>query len=164
MIFSTVLTSSLGVTAAAESLGSLATVISEVGPLEIYSLADSRNLNRFSKNDFIFRLARNKETGIVYWARRGNLKNIVATVDDMGAISTPESTQNAMMLIADLPKICGRPLHKSNVIFIPNNFELQPAGDKWGIGPVLMEGEIKIDTTGKTPNKLLILKDYRNSL
>ena len=69
----------------AEPLAPPAQIISELGELEIFGLVDGRNLNRFAKGDFIFRLARHKKSGVVYWARRGNPKNIVATVSDMNA-------------------------------------------------------------------------------
>ena len=129
----------------------------------MYSLADGRNLNRFAQGDFIFRLARHKESGVVYWARRGNPKNVVATVSDLDAISTPEATRAALMSVAELPKICGRDVHTSKVIFVPQDFTVQPNGGQHDLGPVFLEGEVRSDRTGATPNKLLNFRDYRNN-
>ena len=149
--------------ATAEPLAPPAKITSQNGELEVFSLADGKNLNRFAQGDFIFRLARHKKSGVVYWARRGNPKNIVATVSDFGAISSPEATHDALMTVAELPKICGRDVHTSKIIFVPAEFTVQPSGDQFEIGPVFLEGEVRTDRTGATPTELLKFRDYRNN-
>ncbi len=139
-----------------------AEIVSDDGRLQIFSLADGANLKRFASGDFIFRLARDKMTGVVYWARRGNPKNIVATVSDPDSIASPEAIHEALMTVAELPKICGRDIHKSKVVFIPEDFEVTPNSDQWELGPVFMEGEVESGRTGATPVKLLSIRDYRN--
>ncbi len=149
--------------AKAEMLAPPAKIISQTEDLEVFSLADGSNLNRFAQGDFIFRLARHKKSGVVYWARRGNPKNIVATVSDLNAISSPEATHDALMTVAELPKICGRDVHTSKVIFVPTEFTVETSGEQFEIGPVFLEGEIRTDRTGATPTELLNFRDYRNN-
>src|SRR3546814_3368551 len=49
----------------------------EDGTLEIFRLADRTNLKRLDNGDFMFRLARDLRTGIVYWAYMGSTRHVV---------------------------------------------------------------------------------------
>src|SRR3546814_3656020 len=67
-IISTVLLVALLLSAWSSGPASAADAGGEDGTLEIFRLADRSNLKRLNNGDFLFRLARDLRSGIVYWA------------------------------------------------------------------------------------------------
>ena len=46
--------------------------------LEIYSLADRSNFRRLENGDFMFRLAHDTESDVIYWAYMGSTRHVIA--------------------------------------------------------------------------------------
>ncbi|MBI1774438.1 MAG: SCO family protein [Proteobacteria bacterium] len=136
----------------------------EIGNLEIFKRADLSNLQRLDNGDFLFRLARDNDTGVTYWAYNGNTKNILAVAADARIARDDETAKNLLLTITKLPSrtACGvGAFHESSVWVVPETYRIGPKGPRLSITPVLVEGDVQNDKTGTTPPRLL---RYRNHL
>src|SRR3546814_4221967 len=130
----------------------------EVGTLEIFRLADRTNLKRLDNGDFMFRLARDLRTGIVYWAYMGSTRHVVAVAPDRRALADDAAARAALLRITDLPRRvgCGVGLiHRSWVYVVPEGVRFGASGAAPDIGSVLVKGEVRNDVTARTPVSLL---------
>lgn len=126
--------------------------------LETYGLADRSNLRRLKNGDFLFRLARDTESGIVYWAYMGSTRHVIAVVPDTELPSDSEWARTAMLRVADLPRRvgCGVGLiHRSWVYLVPADARFLPRQGSPTIEPVLAQGEVRNDVSGRSPVELL---------
>jgi len=149
-----------------QSTGTVKAADAEVedGTLEIFGLADRSNLKRLDNGDFLFRLARDLRTGIVYWAYMGSTRHVIAVAPDRRALADDTAARVALLRIADLPRRvgCGVGLiHRSWVYVVPEDVSFGVSGAAPDIRPVLVKGEVRNDVSGRTPVSLL---SYRNVL
>lgn len=134
--------------------------------LEIFRLADRSNLRRLDNGDFLFRLARDLRTGIVYWAYMGSTRHVVAFTPDRSALADDEVARAALLRIADLPRRvgCGVGLiHRSWVYIVPEGVMFGAAGATPDIAPVFVKGEVQNDVSGRTPVSLLSFHNFVSS-
>ena len=126
--------------------------------LQTYGLADRSNLRRLENGDFLFRLARDTESGIVYWAYMGSTRHVIAVVPDRELPSDSEWARAAILRVADLPRRvgCGVGLiHRSWVYLVPGDARFLPRRGSPTIGPELAQGEVRNDVSGRSPVELL---------
>src|SRR3546814_89236 len=134
----------------------------EDGTLEIFRLADRTNLKRLDNGDFMFRLARDLRTGIVYWAYMGSTRHVVAVAPDWRALADDAVARAALLRIVDLPRRvgCGVGLiHRSWVYVVPEDVRFGVSGAAPDIRPVLVKGEVRNAVSGRATDSLL---SYRN--
>lgn len=161
-IVSTALLVALLLGAGSSNGASAADAVGEDGTLEIFGLADRSNLKRLDNGDFLFRLARDQRTGIVYWAYMGSTRHVIAVAPDRRALTDDTAARAALLRITDLPRRvgCGVGLiHRSWVYVVPEDVRFGVSGTAPDIEPVLVKGEVRNDVSGRTPVSLL---SYRN--
>src|SRR3546814_9113807 len=90
-IISTVLLVALLLSAWSSGPASAADAAGEDGTLEIFRLADRSTLKPLNNRDFLFRLARDLRTGIVYWAYMGSTRHVIAVSSDGPRSEEPTS-------------------------------------------------------------------------
>jgi protein SCO1/2 len=131
--------------------------------LEVFRLADQSNLKRLENGDFLFRLARNKQTGVVYWAYNGNTRNILAVAPSERFAKDDGAARRTLLTVAQLPKRTGCGLgdfHLSTVWIVPDDFRLPPDGRRADITPILVEGDVQWTKVGNTPPRLLTYQNH----
>jgi cytochrome oxidase Cu insertion factor (SCO1/SenC/PrrC family) len=130
--------------------------------LEVFRLADQSNLRRLDNGDFLFRLARDQHTGVVYWAYNGNTRNILAVAPSERLARDDDAARQTLLAVAKLPRRTGCGLgsfHLSTVWIVPEDFRLPPGGRRPDITPILVEGDVQTDNVGRAPPRLV---NYRN--
>lgn len=130
--------------------------------LELFKLADRRNLKRLSNGDFLFRLALDRSTGVVYWAYMGTTQHVIAMVPNRGLLADDGAARRILLRISDLPTRvgCGVGLiHQSKVYVVPEDAEFGSTEYDPNVTPLYVVGEVRNDTSERTPTTLL---SYRN--
>ena len=132
--------------------------------IEGYRLADRSNLKRLTNGDFMFRVGRDKVSGVVYWAYMGNSKNIVAVVPSTDTVRERDTTFRVFLAVTKLPQrvACGAGLvHTSNVVLVPETPQLLVGKRYPHFDAVYASGVIRNDLSGKSPT---MLRGYRNNV
>lgn len=131
--------------------------------LEIFRLADRGNLKNLSNGAFLFRLARERHTGVVYWAYMGTTRHVIATVPDSRLLADDGAARAILLRIADLPARvgCGVGLiHQSYVYVVPEDAKFGERRYRPDVAPLYAMGEVRNDTSGRTPTRLLSFKNF----
>lgn len=142
-----------------------AKTVGQDGPnpeLEVFKLSDRSNIRDLSNGDFLFRLARDVKTKVVYWAYMGSTREIIATVPDRSGLTNDTKAKAILLRIVDLPARVGcgvGQIHQSKVYVVPENAEFTGRDFKLKVSPVYIRGEVRNDVSGRTPTTLL---SYRN--
>src|SRR3546814_6418978 len=103
----------------------------EDGTLEIFRLADRSNLKRLNNGDFLFRLARDLRSGIVYWAYMGSTRHVIAVASDGHGLADEGAARAALLRITDLPRRVGSVvglIHRSWVYVVPAGMRVGASG------------------------------------
>src|SRR3546814_15584210 len=103
-IISTVLLVALLLSAWSSGPASAADAGGEDGTLEIFRLVDRRNLKRLNNGDFLFRLARDLRTGIVYWAYMGSTLHVIAFASTAPGLADQGASRAALLRLHLLPR------------------------------------------------------------
>jgi len=119
------------------------------------------NLRHLATGDFIFRLAEDRATDVVYWAYMGTTEDVIAVLPPGHALPDEAAVRRLMRRVADLPTRVGcgvGTIHRSNVYVVPADFAEVETGRYVRLGPILAEGTIRNDTSGETPTELIGLR------
>lgn len=120
-------------------------------------MANQSNRRRLENGEFLFRLARDIEGRIVYWAYMGSTRHVIAVVPDIELSSDSEWARAAMLRVVDLPcRVgCGVGLiHRSWVYLAPADVRFLPVLGSLTIEPVLAQEKVCSDVSGRSPVEL----------
>lgn len=139
-------------------------IVQSVSGLEVFRLADQINLRDLDNGHFLFRLAREKRTGVVYWAYMGMTRDVIAMVPDAVSASLDDGTARKIMLrVADLPTRVGcgvGQIHRSKVFIVPEAVKFAESEFTPEATPLFAVGEVRNDTSGRTPTRLMSYKNF----
>src|SRR3546814_18603545 len=99
---------------------------------------DRSNLKRLNNGDFLFRLARDLRSGIVYWAYMGSTRHVIAVASDGPGLADEGAAPAALLRITNLPRRVGCGvglLHRSWVYVVPQLVRFGASGLPPTTGP-----------------------------